>query len=249
MILGGFVVLCFLKVEKLSKNYGSKVVLENISFNVVKGDFVGILGPNASGKTTLLKCLTGEVNKDGGKVFLDGFLLDDITLKARAKKVAFVFHDDSYNQFFTVKEVLNMGRYPYAKYFLTKEDKEIIEKVSAKFKISDLFDKFLYELSSGQKQKVLLAKALIQQPKLLLLDEPTSSLDIRQQFLMLSFLKNMQFKENLTFIVVLHDIRLAKEFCNKVIFLKNGKLVTYGRADVVLTAKNVERVFGIKVFI
>ncbi|MCM8758078.1 MAG: ABC transporter ATP-binding protein [Candidatus Omnitrophica bacterium] len=232
-------------IRELKGGYGGKEVIKGISFQIYQQDFLGIIGPNGSGKSTLLKLLTKVLVPMGGKVYFESKDLLDIHLKEFCQKVAFVGQETIINFSFKVKEIVLMGRIPHLKRFRqeTKKDFSILEMA---LNLTDTFgirERGIDELSSGERQRVFIAKALAQQPKVLFLDEPTAHLDIGHQIRILELLKKLNEDEGLTIIVVFHDLNLASEYCNRLILFNEGYVVKWGNPSEVLTYKNLEEVY------
>lgn len=239
-----------LKVEKLSFKYDDKNILNDISFTLDVGDFVGILGPNGCGKSTLLKNINRWLKPHSGSVYIDDSNVLKLSVKDLAKRVATVPQDTSLEDIgFTVEQVVSMGRNPHLKSFERErlQDMSIIEDSMKTMDVLHLRDKPVNQLSGGEKQRVLIARALAQQPTLLLLDEPTSHLDINYQWELLELLKDLCVKKSLTILVVLHDINLASTFCNKVILLKDHRIFQMGYLNEVITEQNIKEVFNMNV--
>ncbi|HQE04866.1 MAG: ABC transporter ATP-binding protein [Tepidanaerobacteraceae bacterium] len=238
-----------LKVEKISFKYDRKNVLNDISFTLEVGDFVGILGPNGCGKTTLLKNINRWLKPDQGTVYIDGSNIFQLSVKDLAKRVATVPQDTSLDVSFRVEQVVSMGRNPHLGSFERERRRDIcvVEDAMKTMDVLHLRDKLINQLSGGERQRVLIARALAQEPTLLLLDEPTSHLDINYQWELLELLKNLCTKKSLTILVVLHDINLASMFCNKVILLKEHRIFKTGTLNEVITEQNIKEVFNMNV--
>lgn len=201
-----------------------KSLLEGISFDAHGGEVLGIIGPNGAGKSTLLKNIAGILKSHHGSVFLDDQDLKKITIGALAKNVAYL------SQFavapaISVLEILELGRRVYSGAFLSKEDKQKIKESIHRFELEKLLTCTLDTLSGGERQKVLIASALLQEPKILLLDEPISHLDPKNQLEMLSFVKMVAHDKNLITLIVLHDIQHAIHYTDALLMLKNGKIL------------------------
>ncbi|MBI5573552.1 MAG: ABC transporter ATP-binding protein [Elusimicrobia bacterium] len=234
-----------LEVRNLSCGYDSKFFLQNINFNIQHGEIVGIIGPNGSGKTTLLRAITKILNPGQGLILIEGKNIAQMELKELAKKVAVVPQDFNID-FMTVEEFVLLGRIPYFQRFQfleTKKDLEIAERCLVLTDTHKLKDRFLSETSGGEKQLVLIAKALAQEPKLLLLDEPTSHLDITHQVVILDLVKKLNRDFGLTVCMVLHDLNLASEYCNRLLLLNNGLIHKSGIPKEVLTYQTIEEVY------
>lgn len=240
-----------LRVEKLYFKYNDTDILKDISFTLEAGDFVGILGPNGSGKTTLLKNINRWLKPNQGSVHVDGADILQIGVKDLAKRVATVPQDTYLDIGFTVEQIVSMGRNPHLKSFESERPKDVtvIEDAMKSMDVVHLKDKPIYQLSGGEKQRVLIARALAQQPILLLLDEPTSHLDINYQWELLELLKKLCVEKSLTILVVLHDINLASMFCNKAILLKEHRIFKMGTLAEVLNEQNIKEVFNMDVHV
>lgn len=234
-----------LKINNVSAGYYKQDVVKGISLNVNQGDFLGLIGPNGSGKTTLLRLITkvlyprcGEINFKGENVF-------KMDSKEFCRSVAFVSQDFASNFAFSVMEVVLMGRIPHLKrlQFETKKDLKIAEDALSVCDILDLKEKIIDELSAGERQRVIIARALAQEPTLLLLDEPTSHLDIGHQIQILDLLKRLNRQNNLTIAMVVHDLNLASAYCDRIVLIDNGSVFKEGSPEQVLTYQNIEAVY------
>jgi len=236
-----------LNVNGIDCHYGSTKVLSDISLEVKPGDFVGILGPNGSGKTTLLKSISRVLKPHGGSIFIDR---DDIySLKPIevAKNMAVVPQDSSVGFDFSVMDVVLMGRNPHLGKFQmeTKKDVEIARKAMELTNTWGFADRSIHELSGGERQRVIIARALAQEPKILLLDEPMSHLDIINQLEIMDLVKSLCVKNGLAVIAVIHDLNMAARYCNSALLLKTGKVFAIGKIDEVLTSENIRSVFAV----
>lgn len=238
-----------LNVKNLGFKYEKKDILKDINFKLNEGEFVGILGPNGSGKTTLINNINRWLSPYKGCVLLYDKDITHFTTKKLAKHIATVPQNTFTDTNFTVLEVVMMGRNPHLKTFEPekKEDLVIVKEVMQYMNVWHLRDKPINILSGGERQRVMIARALAQQPKLLLLDEPTSHLDINYQHELLYLLKKLCVYKKLTIIAILHDLNLASMFCDKLILLKDHKIFKMGPLSSVLTEKNIKEVFDINV--
>lgn len=235
-----------LKVKNITCGYNSKVILHNISFDVKTREIIGIIGPNGCGKTTLLRAITGVVKLKMGEVQLEGKSIRNMSYKEVARKMAVVSQvfEDNY---MTVEEFIMLGRIPYYKklqFFESKEDENIAEKYMNLTGIHHLKDQMLSKISGGEKQLALIARALCQQTKLLLLDEPTAHLDISHKIEIMDMIKRLRRDHNITVIVVMHDLNLAGEYCDRLILINNGLIHSVGTPREVLTYSNIEDVYN-----
>lgn len=232
-----------IKIENISFSYNDKPVLENINFSIAEGSFWGIVGPNGSGKTTLLRLLTGYLTPLSGNVLLNNKNILKYKHKERARQIAVVPQYHLVNQFFTVHQLLEMGRDPYHNFFNRPgvKDKEIIESVSRRLDILDFKYRLLKTLSGGELQRVLIAKALIQDTPIIIMDEPTNHLDIHHQVEILQMIKAYQ-RQGRTIIAVFHDLNFAAKFSDKILVL-DKTIKASGKPKDVLTEQVLKDVF------
>jgi iron complex transport system ATP-binding protein len=236
-----------LTIDAVDAGYNGKPIIKNVSFDADTGDFIGIVGPNACGKTTLLKALSGIIKPIKGTVKVRGKSIKDLNKKDVARRVAFVPQLMQPTPGFTVEDTVLLGRTPYiARFsFETEKDLRIASRVIEELKIEDLIDKPVTSLSGGEFQRVAIARALAQEPKILLLDEPTSHLDFKFQLKVLRLLKKL--REDMLIIATFHDLTLAARFSRKLMLLNGkGDVVAFGRSDHVLTNDNLRQAFKIK---
>jgi iron complex transport system ATP-binding protein len=236
----------FLKIDSIESGYADNIVLKGISFNVKKGEFIGIIGPNGSGKTTLLKTLSHIIRPFKGNILLEGKDIHSLSALALARNLAMVGQGMFSIFSFTTEEIVLMGRSPYIG-LLGHEKKQDIEKVNRVLEITGLTcfkNKPIDELSSGERQRVLIARALAQEPKLLLLDEPTAHLDIGYQTDILDLVSALKDNEHLTVICVLHDLNLASQYCDKLVLLENGRIAGFDTPENILRYDTLEKVFN-----
>jgi len=238
-----------LKVENISASYREIPVLEGISFQVPEGEFLGIIGPNGAGKTTLLKIMTGIKQPLDGKVTLDGKNLDSLSRKEIARIMAVVPQSSFIPPLFTVEDVVLMGRYPHQKsrFATTEEDMESVKEAMRKTNTLAFRNRLVNELSGGERQEVIIARALAQKPKILMLDEPTANLDIKHQMRILSLVRSLVKKSRITTIMVIHDLNLAARFCNRLILLHNRRIHSQGEPKEVLTPQNLKAAYEVEV--
>ena len=233
-----------MEIKNLSYHYkGYPQVLNDVSFNIEPGKFLAILGNNGVGKSTLLKCFNHILKPDAGEVLLDGQNLLKLSGREVAKRVAFVSQSVPSTQM-TVHDVVMLGRRPYMKWGFTPEDHAIVHEAMDRLGLNAMRGRFLGQLSGGEKQKVMLARALAQQPKALLLDEPTSALDIQNQYQVLKIVRDICHKDNMVAVVVIHDLNLALRFCDHFLLLKDGKVYRHGDRSI-LDSTALKEVYGV----
>ena len=234
-----------MEIKNVAYHYkGGPQVLQDVSFTLEPGQFLAILGNNGAGKSTLLKCFNHILKPDAGAVLLDGENLLSMSAREVAKRVAFVSQSVPSTQM-TVHDVVMLGRRPYMKWGFTEEDHAIVHDAMHRLDVEDMRGRFLNQLSGGEKQKVMLARALAQQPKVLLLDEPTSALDIQNQYQVLKLVRSICHKDQITAIVVIHDLNLALRFCDRFLLLKGGEVFRYGDRSV-LDGEALRQVYGVQ---
>lgn len=234
----------FFHIEKYSCGY-SGFKLSEISISLKKGSFSGIIGPNGSGKTTLFRGITGSLATLSGEILLKGENLHSLSLKTRAQNIAIVSQFVDTDQI-SVEDYVLMGRIPYHNRFQFFESKDDYLKTHKYMKLTDVFqhkDKLMTELSGGEQQRAAIARALTQEPELLLLDEPTSHLDITHQVKILDMIHQLNQEMGLTVLMVIHDLNLASEYCDQLILFNEGKVFTQGSPDEVLTFDTIEKVY------
>lgn len=217
-----------LSVENLDFHYrGGPAVLDKVSFQVEDGQFLAILGNNGVGKSTMLKCFNQILRPDGGRVLMDGVDLLKLSGREVARRVAFVAQSVPSTQM-TVHDIVMLGRRPYMRWGFTEEDHRIVHEAMDQLELSPMRGRFLNQLSGGERQKVMLARALAQQPRILLLDEPTSSLDIQNQYQVLEIVRDICHRTGITAILVIHDLNRALRFCDRFLLLRQGRVYRCG---------------------
>ena len=232
-------------------SFNSTPVLKGISLDVDSGDFLGIIGPNGSGKSTLMRTMAGVLVPSAGSVKLEGIEVSRIPGGDMARKLAVVPQDSDIAFEFTVLEVVMMGRSPHLGRFRMegKHDLDIVTEALERTNLLHLSDRRVCALSGGERQRVMIARALAQQPKILFLDEPTAHLDINYQVEVLHLLRRENSERGKTVVVVLHDLNLAAEFCDRLVMLHNGEIVASGSPDDVITSEKVQNVYGTAVWV
>jgi len=245
-----------LSVENLSFRYPDVPVLRNIAFDLPSGDFLSLLGPNGSGKSTLLRLLDRILLPESGTITLDGRPLSEFSRRELAKRVAYVPQDTLWVFPYTVLEVVLMGRSPYIgrSGFENEQDLEIARETMRLTDIAHLANKLITGISGGERQRVLIARALSQQPRILLLDEPNAHLDISHQIEIFQILRQQNEQKNLTIVSVSHDLNLAAAFSRRTLLLANtgnegASIFAIGQPKDVLTQANIEEVYQTPVLV
>jgi len=234
----------FIKIQELESGY-KNFKLKNININIKKGSFNALIGPNGSGKTTLFKTITGEIPIKNGNIIIDNNNLSEINKKKLAQKISIVTQNTDASDI-SVEDYVMMGRIPYRhnfQLFEKKQDYNIAYKFMKLTGVLKFKKRMLYQLSGGEQQLVAITKALTQEPDLLLLDEPTSHLDISHQIQILNLIQELNENLKLTVLLIIHDLNLAAEYCNNLILMNDGNVFTQGSPNKVLHYKNIEKVY------
>lgn len=227
-----------------------KPVLSHIGLHIEKGGFYGILGPNGSGKTSLLRHLLRYLPVEDGMISLNDKKLSDYSRKELATLFSHVPQNTNVEASFSVYDIIMMGRSPYQKRFggITKDDEEEVRKAMQLMNCEEMKEKSITNLSGGEAQRVIAARAIAQDTPYLFLDEPISHLDIRYQIELMEALRTLNKERGTTIIAVLHDINMAAKYCRQILLMKNGTVFADGKTEEVLTVKNLEAVYEIPFF-
>ena len=235
-------------IKNFSTGYSRKKVINEISFNLKKNEWIGIIGSNGSGKSTLLKGILKFIPNLSGDVFLEENSLKNISRNNLSKEIAYLPQKLNNNLSITAKDLISLGRSPYKKFWdfnLDERDINIIDEAIQIMDLNELKDNFINELSGGQSQRAFLAMIIAQNSKILLLDEPTTFLDINYQIKLLESLKKLLQIKKISIITVLHDVNLAARFCDRIAILKEGKLIDINTPKKVLNPENFKKAFEI----
>lgn len=239
----------FLRLENASFAYGSNPALQYLSMNIEEGEFIGVIGPNGSGKSTLLKLLGGILRSDSGGVFFKDKELHDYKRKILARSIAWVPQEHPETFSFRVAEIVLMGRHPYRSplTFESQEDLDIAAQAMKMTDVSHLSTRPFNEISGGEKQRVMLASAIAQEPEVMLLDEPTTALDIKYQLEILNILKRLNQVNGATLVLAMHDLQLASKFCGRLVLINEGRIIKDGTPDQTLKKEILETVYGVRI--
>lgn len=240
-----------IKARDLSFAYTDQLVLQDLTFEVAPGEFVSVIGPNGSGKTTLLKLLYGYLFPLRGDIYLGDMPLRKIARRELARRIGVVSQMPRFHFELTALELVLMGRSPYMGLlaFEGKEDFKVADEAMTLTNVLDFKARNILSLSGGELQRVLLARALAQQPEVMLLDEPTNYLDIKHQINICELLKKMNEDKGITIMSVFHDINLASYFSDRIMVMKEGKIHGVGSPDEVITEETLGVVYGCRVFV
>ncbi len=235
-----------INIDKLSLKYGDRTVINNVSLEISQGEFFVIIGPNGAGKTSLLKALAGLHPSVDGHVQIDGKYLQSYSRKELARTLALVPQQINADFPFTVTETVLMGRYPHLGLLSVegKRDLELAEQAMEFTEVSHLADRRLGQLSGGERQRVIIARAICQQSTILLLDEPTASLDPAHQLRIMDLMERLRQQELVTVVMVSHDLNLASSYADRLLLLKDGEVEETGTPRQVLTQERLSKSYG-----
>lgn len=233
-----------IEIQKLGFSYSNKNVFHDICMTAEAGECVGILGNNGAGKSTLITCINRIRSPESGSVMIDGKAVRDMSRAELSQSIAYVAQMNELSCI-SVFDCVLLGRKPYIKWAVSQEDIDICADVIHKVGLDGLQLRNIDELSGGEAQKVMLARALVQQPRLLLLDEPTSNLDPKNQYEMMQLVRQLAKEHGITVLIVLHDLNLALRYCDRFYFMKDGTGYRYGGAEIV-DSDTIEAVYGIR---
>lgn len=238
-----------LEIKGVCFGYGSMPALEDVTMSLGDGEIVSLVGPNGSGKTTLLKCINMILKFQKGTVLVEENDISKLKLKELAKLLSYVPQSAGRSFPSTVFEIVLIGRKPYVDWSVSSRDKEIVSNILSLMGLKEMALRQSNELSGGEYQKVLIARALAQEPQVLLLDEPTSNLDLKHQLDVLNLITTIVKKKNIAAVMAMHDLNLASRFSNKMIFLNGGKIYDAGKPENVLTERNIRKVYGVEAIV
>ncbi len=236
-----------MEIKNLRYLYTKKIVLDGVDLGIREGEILGILGPNGCGKTTLLRNLNKNLEPDGGCILLDGTDLAELPKKTIAQSVAVVPQTNEISFSFTARDIIAMGRMPFKRLMDpdTREDMEIIDRAIAATGLQDLQDRRINTMSGGERQRVMIARALVQNPRILLMDEPTLHLDINTQFEALDLVSELAREKGLTVVIVSHDLPMVARYCDRVAMIHDHRVMCVGSLEDVLTPENMRLVFKV----
>ena len=234
-----------IEVDGVTVQFGDVTALAEVSLTVEPGRFIGLVGPNGSGKTTLLRTISGVLSPDTGSIRVAGYGVGSTSQRAISRKVAVVPQDTSLTFDFSVRELVAMGRTPYVSRLgrADRADRDAVEAALARTAVADLADRSVTAVSGGERQRVLLARTLAQDTPIMLLDEPTASLDINHQLRTLDLVRELA-AGGKTVVAAIHDLNLAAHYCDELVLLGSGRRIETGSPETVLTEANLESVFG-----
>lgn len=240
--------MAYLELKNLSIGYQDVPVVQNISMEIQKGEIVALIGPNGAGKSTLLKTIIRELPPISGSVLFEGQPIASYSYQALSKKIAVILTERIRVELTTCRDIVATGRYPYTGRFgiLRKEDEQKVDEALEAVHATDLADRDFTAISDGQRQRVLLARAIAQEPELILLDEPTSFLDVRHKLELLSILTEMARKKNITVLMSLHEIDLAEKAADRIMTIKGDSLFAAGTPEEIFQEQRIRDLYDIR---
>ncbi|WP_400201837.1 ABC transporter ATP-binding protein [Candidatus Methanarcanum hacksteinii] len=235
-----------MSVRNLVQGYGSKTILDNISFDVDTGEVLALLGPNGSGKSTLIKTICNIMEPRSGQILIDETPIEDIDITDLAKIVSYVPQSTAAATYTTVMDTVLLGRKPYVTWSYRQKDIDYALDAMKAMRIIGYSSRDVSDLSGGQRQRVFLARSLAQCPSFFIFDEPTSALDLKHQMNTMIKMREVVHDKGAGMVIALHDINLAMNYSDKVLMLKNGKIFAYGTPDETITEENIRAVYGVE---
>lgn len=230
-------------VKNLSKKYGNKHVIEDVSVKIEKGKITSFIGPNGAGKSTLLSMVSRLIDKDSGEVLIDNRDISNVKSSELAKKISILKQSNFINLRLTVRELVSFGRFPYSQGRLTKEDWKFIDEAIEYMELENIQDKYLDQLSGGQKQRAYIAMVIAQDTDYILLDEPLNNLDMKHSVQIMKVLSRLVDELGKTVVIVIHDINFAACYSDYIVALKDGKVVKEGLTTEVITPKVLKEIY------
>lgn len=232
-------------IKNLSKKYGERIVVDDISFQIPKGKVLSLIGPNGAGKSTLMGMLSRLVPRDSGEIFLDGKDIKDWKSKELSKRLAILTQTNNIQMKLTVRELVSFGRFPYSQNHLDENDLKVVDKAIEYMELGEMENKFIDELSGGQRQRAYIAMVIAQDTEYVLLDEPTNSLDIYHASAMMKMARRLCDDLGKTVVLVLHEINYAAFYSDFVLALQNGKIKRFGTVNEVMTKENLSEIYRV----
>jgi iron complex transport system ATP-binding protein len=240
------VVAVKLAITDLSFGYNGKATIKDVFLEVERGEVVSLVGPNGAGKSTLIKCIDRILRPQRGTVLVDGKAASLMGSKDFSRMMGYVPQSTKEIFPYTVFDIVLMGRRPHIGWRVTGGDVKVVAKTLKFMGIEQFASRYFDELSGGEKQKIAMARAIVQEPEILLLDEPTSNLDIKHQLEVMRTVRLLVEKGGISAIMAMHDLNLASRFSDKIVMLKDGRVFEMGRPESVLIPENIEKVYGVR---
>ncbi|WP_100332254.1 iron ABC transporter ATP-binding protein [Bacillus xiapuensis] len=231
------------EVKEVSKLYGSKAVVDQVSVNIPKGKITSFIGPNGAGKSTLLSMISRLITKDQGDILIDGEDVSRAKSKELAKKVAILKQTNHLNLRLTVRDLVSFGRFPYSQGKLKKEDWKHVDEAIRYMELEDLQDKYLDQLSGGQRQRAFISMVIAQDTEYVLLDEPLNNLDMKHSVQIMKVLRRLTNELGKTVVIVIHDINFASCYSDYIVALKDGKVINQGSVDQMMDRNVLQNIY------
>lgn len=235
------------EVRNISKRYGNKSVVENVTLTIEKGKITSFIGPNGAGKSTLLSMISRLISKDEGEVFIDGKELSKTKSNDLAKKISILKQANHVNLRLKVRELVSFGRFPYSQGRLTAEDWKFVDEAIQYMGLEDLQDRYLDQLSGGQCQRAYIAMVIAQNTEYILLDEPLNNLDMKHSVSIMKTLRRLVDELGKTVIIVIHDINFASCYSDNIVALRDGQVVKQGPAESIIDRQVLENVYDMDI--
>ncbi|WP_126429024.1 ABC transporter ATP-binding protein [Brevibacillus marinus] len=236
-------------VKNVSKRYGNKNVVDNVSVEIAKGKITSFIGPNGAGKSTLLSMMSRLIAKDAGEIWIDGQEISRWKSNELAKRISILKQSNHINIRLTVRELVSFGRFPYSQGRLTREDWTHVEQAIQYMELGEIQDKYLDQLSGGQKQRAYIAMVLAQNTEYILLDEPLNNLDMKHSVQIMKVLRRLADELGKTIIIVIHDINFASCYSDYIVALKDGRIVEEGPIDKMMCSSVLQDVYDMDISI
>ncbi|UIO42364.1 ABC transporter ATP-binding protein [Brevibacillus brevis] len=236
-----------IEVRNVTKQYGSKNVVENVSVKIAKGKITSFIGPNGAGKSTLLSMISRLLTKDQGEVFIEGQEIGQTKSSELAKKISILKQSNHITVRLTIRELVSFGRFPYSQGNLTKEDWKYVDEAIQYLELTDIQHKYLDQLSGGQRQRAYIAMIVAQNTEYVLLDEPLNNLDMKHSVQIMKVLRRLVDEKGKTVVIVIHDINFASVYSDYIVALKDGKVVKEGTTDEIITQPILKDVYDMDI--
>ncbi|KQL46788.1 ABC transporter ATP-binding protein [Brevibacillus choshinensis] len=235
------------EIRNVSKQYGSKNVVENVSLNIAKGKITSFIGPNGAGKSTLLSMISRLLTKDQGEILLEGTEIGQCKSSDLAKKISILKQSNHITIRLTIRELVSFGRFPYSQGNLTKEDWKHVDDAIRYMELEDIQHKYLDQLSGGQRQRAYIAMVVAQNTEYILLDEPLNNLDMKHSVQIMKVLRRLVDEMGKTVVIVIHDINFASCYSDYIVALKDGKVVKEGTTNEIISAQTLKDVYDMDI--
>lgn len=236
-------------VEEVTKKYGNKNVVDDVSVVIEKGTITSFIGPNGAGKSTLLSMISRLLPKDEGKIYIENKELSECKTEDLAKKISILKQSNHLNVRLTIRDLVSFGRFPYSKGNLTKEDIEHINQAISYMELEDIQNKFLDELSGGQRQRAFIAMVIAQDTEYVLLDEPLNNLDMKHSVQIMHTLRKLVDELGKTVVIVIHDINFASCYSDRIVALRDGKIVAQGTTPEIINPEVLKEIYDMDIHI